>query len=857
MGEVYRARDTRLGREVAVKVLPGDVSSSEEWRKRLEREAKAISKLAHPHVCALFDVGRQGDVDYLVMELLSGVTLAARLAKGPLPLEEVLRFGVEMASALAATHAVGIAHGDLKPSNVMVTRSGIKLLDYGVARSLTPPRAAARDGTWESTVSHAQTPAGEVVGTFPYMAPEQFDGKAADASTDVFALGAVLFEMATGKRAFPGNSSAEVISAVRMLEPPPVFSLQPASPPPFDRLVRTCLAKNPEARWSSAHDVGLVLRQLQEGQGVTPSARAAPSRWALLAGALMLVALGAAAALVLHPARNGSALAASMRFLLAPPPDNSFYWNVERDSLALSPDGSQLAFVAANSRGELLLWVRGIVTLDARPLPTSEGATSVFWSPDGRSIGFFAKGMLQRIDLPNGDAVLICPVDSDVGLSGTWGKSGDILFAAGGRIMRVPANGGAPSIAVEPDRVHGEFLRWPWFLPDGERFLYTTGKLDRSLMMAAPGQAAKKLLPVGSKAQFTEPGFLVFARDGSLLAHRFDWQQGTLAGKPFVVAKRVRGFVSTGAAEFATSLTGTLVVQTADDAQRLGVLDRTGHEVGTLTGSGDYHDFTISPSGARVAFSRATPGLGTADVWLFDIARGVETRITSAPEDEIHSVWLPSEKALFYSVSEGFGLPYLVRRDLESETETPLPKGGFQIGEDVSPDGSLLLYNMDFGTVWEVPVTGTGKPSPVLPSRFHLSSTRFSPDGRYIAFISDESGAQEAYIAPHPGPGAKVRVSSNGAVKLRWNRGLETIFYSDRDGRLWSVPVSTQPVLRIGDRTALFVSKSLEPKIRPDPEAPAFDVFPDGKRILVVVPEVIAGELPLTAVLNWPAMAPN
>jgi eukaryotic-like serine/threonine-protein kinase len=859
MGEVYRARDTRLGREVAVKVLPEEASSSDEWRKRFEREAKAISKLAHPHVCALFDVGRQGDVDYLVMELLSGVTLAARLAKGPLPLEEVLRFGAEIASALAATHAVGIAHGDLKPSNVMVTRSGVKLLDYGVARSLTPPRAAARDATWESTVSHAQRPEGEVVGTFPYMAPEQFDGKAADASTDVFALGAVLFEMATGKRAFPGNSSAEIISAVRTLEPPPVCSLQPASLPPFDRLVRTCLAKNPEERWSSAHDVGLVLRQLQEGEGVTPSARAAVSRWALLAGGLVLVALGVAAALVLRPARDGPALAASMQFLLAPPPDNSFYWNVERDSLALSPDGSQLAFVAVNSRSEHRLWVRGITNLDARPLPTSEGASSVFWSPDGRSIGFFAKGMLQRIDLPNGDAVLICPVDSDVGLSGTWGKGGDILFAAGGKIMRVPANGGAPSIAVQPDPARGESLRWPWFLPDGERFLYTTGKLSRSLVMAAPGQASKELLPVGSKVQFSGPGFLVFARDGSLLAQRFDWREGTLTGKPFVVAKHVRGFVSTGAAEYATSLNGTLVLQTADDAQRLAVLERTGHELGTLTGSGNYHDFTISPSGARVAFSRATPGLGTADVWLFDVERGVETRITSAPDDEIHSVWLPGEKALFYSVSAGPGLPHLVRRDLETETEmeAPVPKGGFQIGEDVSPDGSFLLYSMDFGTVWKLPITGPGKPSPVLPSRFHLSSTRFSPDGRYVAFISDESGEQEAYIAPHPGPGAKVRISSNGAVKLRWNRGVGTIFYSDRDGRLWSVPVSTQPVLHIGARTALFMSKSLEPNIRPDPEAPAFDVFPDGKRILVAVPEVIAGELPLTAVLNWPAAAPN
>ncbi len=854
MGEVYRARDTRLERDVAVKVLPADVSNAEEWRRRFEREAKAIAMLAHPNVCALFDVGRQGVVDYLVMELLTGETLAARVSKGPLPFEDVLRFGAEMASALAATHRVGIAHGDLKPSNVMLTRSGVKLLDYGVARQLTAPRAAARDGTWDATVSQAGAAPASVVGTFPYMAPEQFDGKSADASTDVFALGAVLFEMATGKRAFPGGSSAEVMSAVLTSEPPLVSSLKPASPAEFDRLVRTCLAKNPEARWGSAHDVGLVLGEVREEKRNTPRTQAARRRWAWLPWGIALLLLCAAAAALLRQRRDGAPAAGSVRFLIAPPLDNSFYWDAETDSVAVSPDGSQVAYVAVDARGDQRLWVRRMTDLEARPLPTSEGASSIFWSPDGRSIAFFAQGKLKRIDLPDGGALVICPVETEHALSGgTWGTGGDILFSAGGRILRVPATGGIPAVAVQPDRSRGDFLRWPWFLPDGERFLYTTGSAHRTVILSVPGQAAKELMSVGSKVQFTEPGFLVFSRDGSLLGQRFDWRTGTLSGAPSVVAKHVRGFITTGAAGFATSLNGTLVLQTANDAQRLGVFDRSGRELATLAGSGNYHDFTISPSGARVSFGRATPGLGTADVWLFDVEGGVESRITSAPDNEFHSMWLPDERTLVYSANEGTSLPYLIRRDLETGEETSLPKGGFQIGEDVSPDGRTLLYN-DYGTVWQLPLTGQAKASRVLPSAFHLYNTRFSPDGTYVAFISDESGEREAYVAPYPGPGEKVRLSTGGALKLRWTRAIATIFYSDRAGRLWAVPVATQPRLRIGARTVLFTSKGLEAGARPeDPEAPAFDVFPDGKRILLAVPEVTASQVPLTVVVNWPA----
>jgi eukaryotic-like serine/threonine-protein kinase len=845
MGEVYRARDTRLGREVAVKVLPGDVSSSSEWRKRFEREAKAISKLAHPNVCALFDVGRQGDVDYLVMELLTGATLADRLVKGPLPFEEVLRFGAEMASALAATHAMNIAHGDLKPSNVMVMKSGVKLLDFGIARPLNPPGPAAKGGTWASTATAHPAPDGSIVGTLPYMAPEQLDGKEADASTDIFALGAVLFELATGTRAFAGHSRPEVISAVRTSEPPLVSSLQEASPVAFDRLVKTCLAKNPEARWSSAHDISLVLRQLQESPAPPPAARTPSHHWGWSLGAAALAAVcGAAAAVVLRSPRESTAPANSIRFQLARPGENTFLWTAETDNLAVSPDGLQIAYVTVNSKSVSRLWVRRLSELEAHPLLTSEGALSVFWSPDGRSVAFLAQRVLKRIDLPDGAAVTICPVESDLSLSGSWGKGGDILFADGERIMRVAATGGIPSVAVRPSTGPGDFARWPWFLPDGQRFLYVTRRAAHlTLVLAVPGRPPEDLSPVESKVQFAEPGLLLFVRGSALLAQGFDWHQGRLVGAPFSVARQVRSFLTTGAAEYATSVSGTLVLQSADDTARLALLDLRGHELGTVAGSGTYHEsFNISPSGAQVAFSRGTPGVGTLDVWLVDMARGVEARITSAAGNEYNPVWLPGEKALVYSTSEG-GFPHLVRRDLETGTDASLlPVSGFQLAQDVSLDGSSLLYT-ESGTVSKLPLSGLGNPVPVLPPGFNIRNVAFSPDGKYVTFISDELGpAGDAYVAPFPGPGARVRISSGGATALRWNRRTATIFFADGERRLWSVPVSTNPVLRVGAPTLLFTAPS-----------GSFDVFPDGKRILVQVPEVSADELPLTVIVNWPA----
>ncbi|MGZ6139869.1 MAG: serine/threonine-protein kinase, partial [Myxococcaceae bacterium] len=380
MGEVYRARDTRLGREVAIKVLQSDVSSSEEGRKRFEREARAICKLSHPNVCALFDVGREGDVDYLVMELLSGETLAARLLNGPLPFEQVLRYGAQIASALAAAHAVGVAHGDLKPANAMVTATGVKLVDFGVAKALAPKAEATRLAV-DSTASLALLQGSEVQGTVPYMAPEQLEGKRADATTDIFSLGAVLFEMATGLRAFSGESPSAISAAVLTTDPPPVSSTQPASSPAFDWLVRTCLAKDPEARWDSAHDVGLLLRQIAESPGAFPGDAASERRrrrWLPWAAALVAACIAAAA--MLRPAPNRPPPGRPIRFSIAPPAGGSFHGSPEDPTFAVSPDGSQLVFIAVTPNAGQRLWLRRFSEAEAHPLPRTEGANSVFWS---------------------------------------------------------------------------------------------------------------------------------------------------------------------------------------------------------------------------------------------------------------------------------------------------------------------------------------------------------------------------------------------------------------------------------------------------------------------------------------------
>ncbi len=870
MGEVYRARDSRLHREVAIKVLPERVASDAEALARFEREARSIAALSHPNILAIHDFGTERGIAYAVTELLEGETLAERLARGPLPTEALARVGAEICAALTAAHRKGIVHRDLKPSNVMLTKSGVKLLDFGLAKASAPLSSDDRM-TSAQTAAADVTREGSIVGTLSYMSPEQLEGKPVDARSDIFSLGATLYEAATGRKAFQGTSQASVLSAILTSEPPPVSSIRALSPPSLDRLVKTCLAKDPDARWQTAHDVGLQLSALEEagasatavGVGVRASGRR--GMWPWLLAALVAVA----AAIALWKSRTPAAPPArTVTFPLPPPPGRAFFTTYETTMVAVSPDGSRIAFVTApyavsaarrgiapqEAPGTRNIWIRDLATLAAQPVKGTEGATSLFWSPDGKSLGFFVPGRLKRVLLAaDGSPVPICDLPPGGGRNGTWGAGGDILLAqAQGRaIQRVPAAGGTPETLVKAsdDEVR---LQWPWFLPDGRRFVYQTRRKDgtRPLILATLGERGKEIASINSAAQYVTPGYLVFVRDGALVAQRFDVEAGRLTGDPIAVADSVNYFLSTGRASFSASASGTLVYQTHEDVSRLVWFDREGRALETIAPPGNYLNLALDRQGRRVFFDRTTAGLGTFDVWSWDLERGVETRITTGDDTEAFPIELPGGTSIVYSANRGVA-PVLFRRDLASGAETRLTSAqdSFQQAQDVSPDGRVLAYveraRSGSFDIWTVPIDDPGEAKPFLQSSFDNKEVRFSRDGRFLAFLANDSGQAEAYLTPFPGPGEKVRLSSGGARLLRWSPDGKTLFYLAADGRMMALPVETTPTLRTGVPTAMFTIAG-RPWI-------SFQVSSDGTRFLAVVPESSADEQPMTVVVDWPA----
>lgn len=858
MGEVYRANDTRLSRAVAVKVLPSHIVPTPEARQRFEREARTISQLSHPNVCALYDVGRTGDTEYLVMELIEGETLSLRLAHGALPLEQVMRFGAEIASALQAAHGKGIVHRDLKPGNVMLTKTGVKLLDFGLARAFETP-VVPSELTKAATVTVIEdlTAEGMIVGTVPYMAPEQLRGGEVDARTDVFALGAVLYEMATGRRAFQGADQATLISAILTSEPPPISEVRPVSPAGLDLVVRTCIAKDPADRWQSTHDVELQLRGIPaSGSTSRPNVASLPARPSPVATWLRTAAaLAAAAALAIvvwqmrrtpRPAQVGS-----VRFSIPPPEAGEFNYVVEGSFLAISPDGTQIAYVAWGAKDRVArVWLRPLSAAQARPIAGTEGANSILWSPDGRSLAFFTRDKLKRVDVAGGAPVPICDIPAGGGKAGTWGRS-DILFTSiqGAALYRVPVSGGQPVMLIKADAEHAELrLAWPWFLPDGERFLYLSRELDGqgNLMLVEPGKPARSVARIASFFQYLEPGFLVYSREGTLVAQRFDWKSGRVSGDPVSVAERVRYFYSTASAAFAARA-GTIAYLSQPDSSRLAWFDRGGREVARLGAPGAYLDINLTADGKRLLFDRARPGLETYQVWSYDLERGIEDPVTNGIDTEVFPKLLADGKSLVFSAVRGTP-PLLRRRDMATGQETPLTEGrrAFQVPEDVSPDGRTLVFveRTEIGNfdIWTLALDGSAKPVALFQSSFDKHKVRFSPDGRFIAFLSNEAGRAEVYVMPFPGPGEKVRISEGGAGLLRWGRD-GALYYLSGDGHFVTVPVRTSPDLQVGEPKTLFVVG--------ERSWVDFDVSPDAQRILAIVPEIVGNESPMNVLVNW------
>jgi Tol biopolymer transport system component len=862
MGEVYEAHDPRLDRTVAIKILTSSLSSSPDIRARFEREARTISRLSHPRICAVYDVGHDASLDFLVMELLQGETLAQRLVRGPLPIEQTLRYGVEIAEALAQAHRQGVVHRDLKPGNVMLTASGVKLLDFGLAKAVAPllsggPASAAPTAAAPVPL----TEAGVIVGTLQYMAPEQLEGRPLDMRTDIFALGAVLYEMATGKRAFVGTSPVAIASAVLHDDPAPISVVRPGSPVALDRLVRTCLAKDPEQRWQTAHDVGLQLASMGESgpsvvaAGPLPPGARPRRRWTLAPWATAVAAILVALAAWLRPLPAPRAAATTpIRFEIPPPAGGAFFdtYPVETITLAVSPDGAQVAFVASQAGSAPRIWVRPFSFLEPRPVPGTDGATSLFWAPDGRSIAFFVADKLKRVDLTGGAAVVICDVPQSIGLFGTWGADGDILFAAvsGQAIFRVSTTGGTPVAEIKPDPTRGEArTSWPWFLPDGRRFLYLDVHQDRTgwIMLGEHGKAGRPILQANSNAQYVEPGLLVYAREGTLVGQRFDVANGTVTREQISIAEPVRYFVTTAMATFSTSRNGVLVYQSHTDQSRLGWFDRSGADVGATGTHGRVQRVRLSPNARMVLFDRAQPRTGTYDLWSLNLADGAERRLTSDAGNENTGPWLGD--TVFFSQQAGATPPHLFRKDLATDKEEELLQtSAFQEPHDVSPDEKTLVFTernaRGDDDIWTLSLTGARVPLPFAETPFEEWDPRFSKDGHWIAFTSNESGRLEVYVAPYPATGGKRLVSAGGASMPRWSRDGRELFYVSSDDHMMAVQVRLTPSLDLGPAVSLFLLKEGARWVD-------YDVAPDGKRFLAIAPESSGNSQPLTAISNW------
>jgi eukaryotic-like serine/threonine-protein kinase len=861
MGEVYRGRDTRLGRDVAIKILPAGFAN-EELRARFEREARTISSLNHPNICTLFDVGRHQESQYLVMELIEGDTLADRLQKGPLSLEQVLRCGAQIADALSCAHRQGIVHRDLKPGNIMLTRSGAKLLDFGLATagaSASPLQGLTTAGTQERPL----TQEGTILGTFQYMAPEQLEGLEADARTDIFAFGTLLYEMATGRRAFDGRTRTSLIAAIVSSTPRPVGEIVPMTPPALEHVIRRCLAKDPDDRWQNAVDIASELRWIAEaGSRAGEAAPVLARRKLRLRAAWGLHAVTAAVA-VLATLAVGRSLQEPSRLVRTSimPPDHGRF-DANAGAAVLSPDGRRFAFVGVSEDGKTLLWVRPVSVLTAQPLPGTEGATHPFWSPDGQQIGFFAAGKLKRIDASGGPPQPV--TDAVQGRGGAWGPDGTILFTPtpGEPLHRVPASGGKAVSATELDPSRKETShRFAEFLPDGRRFLYlvegsteVAGTDQGFAVFAGSLDSKEKTFVVASNgpARYSTTGHLLFLRSGSLIAQRFDPASLTLSGEGVPLAEKVR---RTGKFEAAFSLSrnGLLLYQPggASENARLVWMDRHGKEGDTIGKPADYRNARLSHDGTRIAATLVDPATQRSDVWVIDIVRGTTTKLTFDPENDSSPTWSADDQRIYFTSQRSGKGDVFVKSSFGTGTEEPVygsPEVDFL--QSLSPDGLFGWVQSNLGRQsWDTFRVNLrdGTASAFLATPYSEVQAAASPDGRWLAYSSDETGRAEVYVQSLSNDGGKWQVSTDGGGFPLWTRGGREIIYQGRDSKLIAVAIEAGATFSAGVPSVLF-----DPRMRSNIPGRMWDATPDGERFLVNrlldTPEVE----PLALIQNWP-----
>jgi eukaryotic-like serine/threonine-protein kinase len=866
---VYRARDTRLDRTVAIKVLPSHLSDNVELRQRFDREAKAISALQHPHICTLHDVGSQDGVDYLVMEYLDGQTLASRLEKGALPVDQVLKIGTEIAEALEKAHRQGIIHRDLKPANVMLTKSGAKLMDFGLAKpelaiptgSKTPISSSMPTMNLASLTSVASplTQKGSIVGTFQYLAPEVLQGSEADARSDIFSFGCVLYEMVTGRRAFEGKSQLSVLSAILEQEPQPISVTQPLTPPLLERVIIECLVKDPAERFQSAHDVVMDLRWIADSsgaEGTTQSAKVKKSSMILLAvGSLALIALAGMAG---YGARRGDSAGVIRAEIPAP---EKYLFDATGDGggmPVLSPQGDKIAFVA-HSGEDKSLWVRSLSGDVAQKLDGTQGAMHPFWSPDGQSIGFFSNGKLRKIAATGGPVSVL--VDAGNPRGGTWGANDVIVYTPDFQmaLSKVNVQSATATPATVLDKQKFTTHRWPWFLPDGKHFLFlATSHLggdakQNGIYVASVDNTEMHFVVATDSAAEYASGYLLYRSNMALVAQPFDPESGKLSGTASPLINNVRFDDGVWRGIFSISQNGRMLYQAGNAAiagNRMVWMDRAGKELGAVNDrSYSTFDLRLSPDGKRVAYATGN------GVWTTDLERKTRTRITFDSQPIVQPAWSPDGKELLFAINVAQGGGNVEIRSKASDGSGPektlIPGNNYRF-PGWSPDGKYLTYIWGEGenmtALWIMPVGG-GKPVAIVQAPSAQSNIilyRVSPDSRWVAYTSDESGQGELYITSFPEGKGKWRVSANGAAFPAWSGNGRELFYKDFNDEFYACPVTPKGTeMQVGTPEHLFHATNPAFGV-------SFDAAADGKRLLVNLSEDETSA-PLKFVSDWTA----
>jgi Tol biopolymer transport system component len=849
MGEVYRARDTRLDRTVAVKILPTEVSADPLRKQRFELEAKVISGLNHPHICTLFDVGNQDGMDFIVMECVEGETLATRLQKGALPLEQALRYAAQIADGLDRAHRNGVVHRDLKPGNIMLTSTGTKLLDFGLAKSAAP-RATLATMTATRLQSAPVTEEGVIVGTFQYMSPEQIEGQEVDGRSDIFSLGSVLYEMLTGKKAFDGKSQLSVASAILEKDPEKVSIAKPMSPPVLDRVVGKCLAKLPDERWQSASDLATQLKWIGDGNLSLPMARTERGKvwlgWLVSALLLLLVAAG-----LFWVSRSRE-------------PKNTTYYaspfHLGANDLVLSHDGKVAALVAYWEQGnKYVIWTYRLGEANATVVEGTDSAMHPFWSPDGESIAFFAQGKLKKVNLQAKSVQVIC--DAPNGRGGTWNKKGVILYTPDVflGIYRVSADGGTPAEETTLDESRAESShRWPVFLPDGKHYIYLSanfaGQFDKNaVFLGELGSKERRLLvAASSNAAYAEPGYLLYMRDNDLVAQSFDLKSLSLTGQPRQVLREIYSMPVLDLALFDVSANGTMVAQTGSAlaVSRLSWFDREGKSAGDLGPAGTYANPNLSPDGRRVAYDQRSPDGRAIGIWLQEVKSDTALRLTLHPSLNQVPVWGADGKKIVFTSNRKLTNKIFQKNADGSGSEDQITdiKAGRMINPwDWSRDGKYLLARNE-GELWYYS-PAEDKSHVYIKGPWVVRNGQFSPDGKFVAYATNETGDWEIYVSPFPDASSKWQVSRGGGEEPRWRADGKELFFVSPEGKLMASTVKLGASFEATTPTPLFQTRRRQ-KISSQ-DVFTYAVTGDGNRFLFNTLMEQREVPPLTIIRNW------